>query len=134
MIHQGHVDISVDFIAALESKNNNSIKFLLSNLLAQAELCFSGKNTQKLYKKINGGTSSNIILLDSVNPETIGSLLSMYEHKIFTEGLLWNINSFDQWGVEEGKISAKKILNIIKKKKDLKKISKVLESLGKNTK
>ena len=134
MIHQGHVDISVDFIAALESKNNSSIKFLLSNLLAQAELCFSGKNTQKLYKKINGGTSSNIILLDSVNPETIGSLLSMYEHKIFTEGLLWNINSFDQWGVEEGKISAKKILNIIKKKKDLKKISKVLESLSKNTK
>ena len=56
-------------------------------------------------KKISGNNPSNIILMNKVDPHSIGNLISMYEHKVFVEGILWNINSFDQWGVEEGSYS-----------------------------
>ena len=118
MIHQGSQDVALDFIGVINSSDNKfSSNFLISNLIAQANLCFYGKSGQKNNKKIKGYNPSNIILMDNVNPYTIGNLISMYEHKIFVEGILWNINSFDQWGVEHGKLLASKIVNRINQTK-----------------
>ena len=61
------------------------------------------------HKVFEGNKPTNTILLDNLTPKTLGSLISMYEHKIFVQGIIWQINSFDQWGVELGKILAKKI-------------------------
>ena len=114
MIHQGSQDIALDFIGVIDSNDNKvSSNFLISNLIAQANLCFYGKGSQKNNKKIRGNNPSNIILMNSVDPHSVGNLISMYEHKIFVEGILWNINSFDQWGVEEGKLLASKFINKI---------------------
>ena len=116
MIHQGNVDLSIDFIGVINKNNTKVSKFLLSNMIAQADLCFSGKKNKPGYKSINHGTPNNIILMKDLSPKSIGMLLSLYEHKFFLEGLLWNINSFDQWGVEAGKILAKKIQSSLDKK------------------
>ena len=61
------------------------------------------------YKTFPGNTPSNLLLLDHLNPRTLGSLIALYEHKIFTQGIIWNLNSFDQMGVELGKALAKRI-------------------------
>ncbi len=114
MIHQGSQDIALDFIGVIDSNDNKlSSNFLISNLIAQANLCFYGKGSKKNNKKISGNNPSNIILMNKVDPHSIGNLISMYEHKVFVEGILWNINSFDQWGVEEGKLLASKFINKI---------------------
>ena len=116
MIHQGNANLSIDFIGVINKNNPKASKFLLSNMIAQADLCFSGKKNTPGYKTINHGTPNNIILMKNLSPKSMGMLLSMYEHKFFLEGLLWNINSFDQWGVEQGKILAKKIQSSLDKK------------------
>ena len=114
MIHQGSQEIALDFIGVIDGNDNKlSSNFLISNLIAQANLCFYGKGSQKNNKKIRGNNPSNIILMNSVDPHSVGNLISMYEHKIFVEGILWNINSFDQWGVEEGKLLASKFISKI---------------------
>lgn len=118
MIHQGTHSSCVDFIGVVDNKKSESSKFLLSNMISQADICFNGKKSKTSFKNINNGTPSNIIILDSITPESIGILMSLYEHKVFLEGVLWNINSFDQWGVEYGKNLAKKIqLSFTKKPK-----------------
>ncbi len=116
MIHQGDANLSIDFIGVIDKNNPEASKFLLSNMIAQADLCFSGKKNKPAYKTINHGTPNNIILMKDLSPKSMGMLLSLYEHKFFLEGLLWNINSFDQWGVEQGKILAKKIQSSLDKK------------------
>ena len=116
MIHQGDAELSIDFIGVVDNNNPEASKFLLSNMIAQADLCFSGKKHNPTYKTINSGTPNNIILMKNLSPKSMGMLLSLYEHKFFLEGLLWNINSFDQWGVEQGKILAKKIQSSLDKK------------------
>ena len=116
MIHQGAADLSIDFIGVIDKNIPEASKFLLSNMIAQADLCFSGKKNKPVYKTINHGTPNNIILMKDLSPKSMGMLLSLYEHKFFLEGLLWNINSFDQWGVEQGKILAKKIQSSLNKK------------------
>ena len=116
MIHQGNNELSIDFIGVINKNNPEASKFLLSNMIAQADLCFLGKKNKFPFKTINYGTPSNIILLKNLSPKSMGMLLSLYEHKFFLEGLLWNINSFDQWGVEQGKILAKKIQSSLDKK------------------
>ncbi len=69
-----------------------------------------GKKKKYLQKSLNGNSPSNLVSLDRISPDRIGKIISLYEHKVFIEGVLWNINSYDQWGVEEGKILAKKNL------------------------
>ncbi|MBR4348906.1 MAG: glucose-6-phosphate isomerase, partial [Fibrobacter sp.] len=82
---------------------------------AQEELRAAGKSEEEIaflapHKVFEGNKPTNSIMMDYVSPERLGALIAMYEHKIFTQGVIWNINSYDQWGVELGKQLAKKIL------------------------
>lgn len=107
--HQGTLDVYFDFIF-VKRLNTQSKRFLAANVHAQADLLFKGKKKKYLYKSLNGNTPSNLVTLDRISPDRIGKIISLYEHKVFVEGVVWNINSYDQWGVEEGKSLAKKNL------------------------
>jgi glucose-6-phosphate isomerase len=131
LIHQGTKMIPCDFIAPAISQNPLSDHHdkLLSNYFAQTEALMNGKtfdevveelekagmNDQEIefhapYRVFEGNRPSNSILFKKLTPRTLGSLIALYEHKIFVQGVIWNIFSFDQWGVELGKVLAKKIL------------------------
>lgn len=116
MIHQGTTIVPCDFIAALEHSHPwpEHHAMLLSNMVAQADalmqgrsLAESGNDPQRAFP---GNRPSTLILLDRVDPFHLGQVMALYEHKIFVQGLLWNINSFDQFGVELGKIMANQAL------------------------
>ena len=107
--HQGTLNVYFDFIY-VRQPNTNSNRFLAANVHAQADLLFKGKKKKYLYKSLNGNSPSNLLSLDRISPDRIGKIISLYEHKVFIEGVIWNINSYDQWGVEEGKILARKNL------------------------
>ena len=131
LIHQGTQLIPSDFIAAAISHNpiGEHHQILLSNFFAQTEALMNGK-TQKeviaelkkggrsdeeiqkltLHKIFEGNRPTNSILVKKLTPRALGRLIAMYEHKIFVQGVIWNIFSFDQWGVELGKQLASKIL------------------------
>jgi glucose-6-phosphate isomerase len=132
LIHQGTKTIPCDFIAPVNSQNNIREglhhKFLLCNFLAQTEALMKGKNRKEVddelraagksdaeiasigpHKEFKGNRPTNSIMVDKVSPFTLGALVAMYEHKIFTQGVIWDINSYDQWGVELGKQLAKAI-------------------------
>ncbi len=125
LIHQGTKLIPCDFIAPVKSHNplGEHHPILLSNFFAQTEALAFGKTSDEVRaenpsaspafvnaKTFEGNRPTNSILVDQIDPFTLGSLVAMYEHKIFVQGVIWNINSFDQWGVELGKQLAKKIL------------------------
>ena len=131
LIHQGTKMIPADFMAPAISQNpiGEHHNILLSNFFAQTEALLNGKTReevieelkrdgkgdeeiQKLYphKVFEGNRPTNSILFSKLTPRVLGSLIAMYEHKIFVQGVVWNIFSFDQWGVELGKQLAKKIL------------------------
>mgnify|MGYP001209595034 CR=1 FL=1 len=107
--HQGTLDLYFDFIY-VKQLNTNSKRFMSANVHAQADLLFKGYKSKYLHKSLNGNSPSSLISLDKISPNRIGKIISLYEHKVFTEGVVWNINSYDQWGVEKGKILAKKNL------------------------
>jgi glucose-6-phosphate isomerase len=132
LIHQGTRVIPADFIAPAQSLNpiNNGLhhKILLSNFLAQTEALMAGKSVDQArqelqkqglqgealekilpHKVFEGNRPTNSIVVKRITPFTLGVLIALYEHKIFTQGVIWNINSFDQWGVELGKQLAKAI-------------------------
>ena len=108
-VHQGTVDLFLDFVY-FKTLDTDSKKFLAANVFAQADLLFKGKKTREIHKSLIGSSPSNLIGIDRLSPDRVGKLISMYEHKVFVEGILWSINSYDQWGVEEAKIQAKKNL------------------------
>jgi glucose-6-phosphate isomerase len=129
LIHQGTQMIPVDFIAFKENVNDDGTQhnILLSNFLAQTEALMKGKTAKEVaaelkaakekdaagilpHKVFAGNKPTNSILIDKLTPHSLGMLIAMYEHKVFVQGALWNLNSFDQWGVELGKQLAKKIL------------------------
>jgi glucose-6-phosphate isomerase len=131
LIHQGTKMIPADFLAPAISHNpiGKNHDILLSNFFAQSEALLNGKTKkqvieelrkegkgdaeiEKLYphKLFEGNKPTNSILFKKLTPKVLGSLIAMYEHKIFVQGVIWNIFSFDQWGVELGKQLAKKIL------------------------
>ncbi len=131
LIHQGTKIIPCDFIAPAISHNPLSDHHpkLLSNFFAQTEALMAGKTFDEVvdeltkagltdeeiefqapFRVFNGNKPTNSILFKKLTPRTLGSLIAMYEHKIFVQGAIWNIFSFDQWGVELGKVLAKKIL------------------------
>ena len=134
LIHQGTHLIPVDFIAPIHSLNEtgNHHNILLANVVAQGEALMRGKDREELlvegveerfipFKTFTGNRPSNTILIDKITPYTFGMLIAMYEHKIFVQGVLWNINSFDQFGVELGKQLAKKVLpELLDKNQELK--------------
>jgi glucose-6-phosphate isomerase len=130
LIHQGTKLIPCDFIAPANSHNptGDHHKMLLSNFFAQTEALMNGKTKDEVvaefmkmgksaeeiealaaFKVFEGNRPTNSILAKKITPRVLGSLLAMYEHKIFVQGIIWNIYSFDQWGVELGKQLANKI-------------------------
>ena len=131
LIHQGTKLIPCDFIAPSISHNTigDHHNILLSNFFAQTEALMNGKSENEVineleaagmneeeikkltpFKVFKGNKPTNSILVKQITPRTLGALIAMYEHKIFVQGVVWNIFSFDQWGVELGKQLAKKIL------------------------
>lgn len=119
LIHQGTATIPLEFIGFKESqygkdlvyKGTNSQEKLLSNLFAQAIALAAGqKNTENPNKNFPGNRPSHILLARKLTPNTLGSLLAYYEHKVAFEGFIWGINSFDQEGVQLGKVLANKII------------------------
>ncbi|MDB5223334.1 MAG: glucose-6-phosphate isomerase [Chitinophagaceae bacterium] len=123
LIHQGTQLIPCDFIAPVITHNPLGVhhKILLSNFFAQTEALMNGKTKEELaaenvpaklipYKTFEGNRPTNSFLIKEITPFTLGELIAMYEHKIFVQGVIWNIYSFDQWGVELGKQLAKNIL------------------------
>ncbi|HEY8783202.1 MAG TPA: glucose-6-phosphate isomerase [Mucilaginibacter sp.] len=135
LIHQGTKLIPCDFIAPAQSHNplGEHHKMLLSNFFAQTEALMNGKTHEEVvaelkksgktdeeieklapFKEFEGNRPTNSILLKKITPRSLGSLIAMYEHKIFVQGIIWNIYSFDQWGVELGKQLAGKILPELK--------------------
>jgi glucose-6-phosphate isomerase len=127
LIHQGTHLIPCDFIAPAISHNplGDHHEKLLSNFFAQTEALMNGKSKEEVmaegvkeelipFKVFEGNRPSNSILIKKITPFTLGELIALYEHKIFVQGIIWNIYSFDQWGVELGKQLANKILPELK--------------------
>jgi glucose-6-phosphate isomerase len=130
LLHQGTDVTPIDFIAALRPSHelHNHHAALLANCFAQSEAFMKGKTEAEVradlqaqglsaaevdrlapHKTFPGNRPSNTILMDYLNPQALGALIALYEHKTFVQGVLWNVNSFDQWGVELGKVLAKAI-------------------------
>ena len=130
LLHQGPGIIPADFIVPLKTQNPSGEHhdILLANCFAQTEALMKGKNEHEVrqelealgcsaselnmllpHKVFPGNRPTNTILLDELDPFTLGALIAMYEHKVFVQGIIWEINSFDQWGVELGKQLAKVI-------------------------
>ncbi|MGC4052999.1 MAG: glucose-6-phosphate isomerase [Paludibaculum sp.] len=123
LIHQGTRLIPCDFIAFGRSLNplGNHHDLLLANVLAQTEALAFGKEAQEVQKEgtpdwlvphrtFEGNRPSNTILAEQLTPGTLGKLIALYEHSVFTQGAIWGIDSFDQWGVELGKVLAQRII------------------------
>lgn len=138
LLHQGTHLSPIDLIASLSRKGNlpGHHEILLSNVFAQAEAFMRGKTLEEVQEEMaqkglkeeqiqklaphrvfSGNRPSNVLLLDEIHPRSVGSLIALYEHKIFVQGVIWDINSFDQWGVELGKELAKTILPELKGEK-----------------
>ena len=114
LLHQGSDTIPCDFIAAINPDNDlkESHTLLLSHMLAQGQALMQGKQDNKAdepYRYFEGNKPSTTLLFKELNARTLGMLLALYEHKIFVQGIVWNINSFDQFGVELGKELSKKL-------------------------
>jgi glucose-6-phosphate isomerase len=123
MIHQGTKLIPCDFIGFFKTLNplGRHHDLLMSNVFAQAEALAFGKTSQEVeaegtpawlapHKTFEGNRPSSTILLDRLTPAALGKLVALYEHSVFTQGAIWNIDSFDQWGVELGKALAVRII------------------------
>jgi len=102
-LHQGTQLIPVDFIFVKNKQRNEHDDMLFASALSQAQALMHGMAHDQAYRELSGNRPSNIILLNQLTPHSLGALLALYEHKIFVQGVLWNVNSFDQWGVELGK-------------------------------
>lgn len=131
LIHQGTAPVACDFLAPIETQNpiGKHHRILLSNFLAQTEALMRGKSPAEVKEEMEkagkspaeierliphrtflGDRPTNTILFEKLDPRTLGALVALYEHKVFVQGVIWNINSFDQWGVELGKQLAGAIL------------------------
>jgi len=109
-IHQSPTVLPIDFIVAAKSScgTKDQQDMLLANCFAQSEALMNGKaDTKEPYRNFTGNRPSTTIVLDELTPYTLGMLLALYENKVFVQGVIWNIDSFDQWGVELGKVLAK---------------------------
>ncbi|MEO2099820.1 MAG: glucose-6-phosphate isomerase, partial [Flavobacteriaceae bacterium] len=134
LIHQGTKLIPADFIGFKKSLKGNTEhqNKLLSNFIAQTEALMNGKTKEQVeaelsstnlsaaeqekltpFKVFEGNKPTNTILIDQLTPASLGALIALYEHKIYAQGVLWNIYSYDQWGVELGKQLANKVLEDI---------------------
>ncbi|WP_018415464.1 glucose-6-phosphate isomerase [Teredinibacter turnerae] len=134
LLHQGTTMVPIDFIATLQAHHPiaHQHKYLFANCVAQSQALMTGRDLATTEAELRaagvseeeiaslaphkvhpGNRPSNIILMDKLTPETLGALIAAYEHKVYTLGVLWNINSYDQWGVELGKLLGTHIANAI---------------------
>lgn len=134
LIHQGTTLIPADFMLPLKVENQHNVQhaMLASNCFAQTQALMQGKTLEEAiaelsstslsdeekaslaqHKEMPGNKPSNTFLFDQLDPKTLGSLVALYEHKVFVQGVIWRINSFDQWGVELGKVLGDKVLSAI---------------------
>ncbi|MEW6992709.1 glucose-6-phosphate isomerase [Colwelliaceae bacterium MEBiC 14330] len=134
LMHQSDDIIPTDFIVCLKGRSQftENHKVLVANCFAQSEALMQGKDLAQVkrelsqsslpaaeistlapHKTMKGNTPSNTIVLEQLTPESLGALLALYEHKIFVQGVLWQVNSFDQWGVELGKQLGSKVLSVM---------------------
>jgi glucose-6-phosphate isomerase len=131
LIHQGTTLIPCDFIAFAQPLNplGRHHDLLVANVFAQTEALAFGKTVQQVkadgtpdwlapHRVFEGNRPSNTILADRLTPEVLGKLIALYEHSVFTQGSIWQINSFDQWGVELGKVLAQRIIPELESKTD----------------
>jgi len=139
LMHQSDDIIPTDFIVALKGRSRyiENHKVLVANCFAQSEALMQGKTLAQVkselessdlstdeisqiapHKTMKGNTPSNTLVMELLTPETMGALLALYEHKIFVQGVLWQVNSFDQWGVELGKQLGTRILSAMDGAKD----------------
>lgn len=130
LLHQGSQGVSIDFIASIEHPDSPSPHgpILMANFFAQSEAFMRGKTEEEVrieltaqglrgealekllpHKIFEGNRPTNTILMQTLSPESLGALIALYEHKVFVQGTIWNLNSYDQWGVELGKQLAKAI-------------------------
>jgi glucose-6-phosphate isomerase len=112
LIHQGTSLVPCDFIGFGRGLNplGNHHDLLLANVFAQAEALAFGQVNEESYRMFEGNRPSTTILAEQLTPELLGTLVALYEHSVFTQGAIWGIDSFDQWGVELGKVLAKRIV------------------------
>lgn len=134
LLHQGTKTVPADFIVARDSHSpyDKQQRMLISNALAQMEALMRGKTHEEIsaemeangltaeecrrlapYRVFTGNKPSNALLTDKLTPAALGALVALYEHKIFVQGVIWNINSYDQWGVEYGKHVANSVLPVL---------------------
>ncbi len=131
LIHQGTNLIPCDFIAFVESLNplGRHHDILLANVFAQSEALAFGKTPEQVtaegtpdwlvpHRVFEGNRPSNTIFAELLTPESLGKLVALYEHSVFTQGVIWNIDCFDQWGVELGKVLAQRIIPELESKKE----------------
>jgi glucose-6-phosphate isomerase len=129
LIHQGTRLIPCDFIAFEKTLNplGRHHDMLVANVFAQAEALAFGKTAEQVkgegtpdwlvpHRVFDGNRPSNVILADKLTPQNLGKLIALYEHAVFTQGVIWNIDSFDQWGVELGKVLAQRIISELESK------------------
>jgi glucose-6-phosphate isomerase len=118
LIHQGTKLIPTDFIGFKQSLHGNTDHHnkLMSNFFAQTEALLVGKSDEIPFKVFEGNKPTNTLLIDKLTPQSLGALVALYEHKLFVQGVIWNIYSYDQWGVELGKVLANSILEEIEHK------------------
>lgn len=127
LIHQGTRLIPCDFIGFCNTLNplGNHHDLLMANFFAQTEALAFGKTEDEIkaegvpawlspHRTFEGNRPTNTILIDRLTPDTLGALIALYEHSVFTQGAVWNIDSFDQWGVELGKVMAQRIAEELK--------------------
>jgi glucose-6-phosphate isomerase len=123
LIHQGTKLIPCDFLGFLHTANplGRHHDILMANLFAQTEALAFGKTPEEVraegipdwlvpHRTFEGNRPTSTILAEALTPETLGALVALYEHSVFTQGAIWQIDSFDQWGVELGKVLAKRIV------------------------
>ena len=135
LIHQGTRLIPCDFIAFSKTLNplGRHHDILIANVFAQAEALAFGKTTQQVeadgtpawlapHRAFEGNRPSNMIILDRLTPAALGKLIALYEHSVFTQGIIWRIDSFDQWGVELGKVLAQRIIPELESAKESKSV------------
>ncbi len=111
MLHQGTDVVPVEFVAVKKARHDlpGHQPMLLANVLAQAQALMVGKTDAGGHKNFPGNRPSTFLLLDDLTPASLGALIALQEHRVFVSGSIWGINSFDQWGVELGKVLAKNI-------------------------
>lgn len=128
LLHQGTQSVSCDFIAPVRRYHNDAHaghaedlggqhQLALANCLAQSALLAFGKPAESgassMYRSYHGNQPSSTLLLDELSPRSLGELIALYEHKVFVQSVLWQVNPFDQWGVEEGKRLATSVLSAL---------------------